>query len=75
MQQALEVIEGADRVVTQHLIEFLRNGVPLPGKYVGSKDFPATALFTPTDTTPYRKFPRGLLDMDRWTAGLGVGRR
>jgi hypothetical protein len=29
VQQALEVIEGADGVFTQHLIEFLRNGVPL----------------------------------------------
>lgn len=37
MQQALEVIEGADCVVTQHLIELLWNGVPLPGKHHRAK--------------------------------------
>lgn len=30
----------------------------------GSKGFPVVALFAPTDTTHYRKFPRGLLDTD-----------
>jgi len=29
VQQALEIIKGADRVVTQHLVELLGNGVPL----------------------------------------------
>lgn len=74
MQQTLEVIEGADRVVTQHLVEFLRNGITLPGRHTGSKDFPAMTLFAPTDTTHSRKSPWGLLDTDRRTARLGVGR-
>lgn len=33
MQQALEVIKGADGAVTQHFIEFLWNGVPLLGRH------------------------------------------
>lgn len=33
MQQALKVIKGADGVVAQHFIEFLRNGIPLSGKH------------------------------------------
>lgn len=33
MQQTLKVVEGADGAVTQHLIEFLGNGVPLLGRH------------------------------------------
>lgn len=33
MQQELKVIKGADGVVTQHFIEFLRNGIPLSGRH------------------------------------------
>lgn len=38
MQQALEVIKGADRVVTQHLVELLRNGVPLQAGTMGESE-------------------------------------
>lgn len=44
VQQPLEVIEGADRVVTQHLVELLRNGVPLPGRHMGSSELGVRAL-------------------------------
>lgn len=37
LQQALEVLEGADGAVTQHLIELLRNGVPLPDRRRGEQ--------------------------------------
>lgn len=33
VQQALKVIKGADGAVTQHFIEFLRDGVPLWGRH------------------------------------------
>lgn len=51
MQQALEVIKGADGVVAQHVIEFLRNGVPLSGRYrtlskLGRRRFPVALLPT-----------------------------
>lgn len=38
MQQALKVIEGPDGVVTQNLVEFLWNGVPLPDRTVGTSE-------------------------------------
>ena len=82
MQQALEVIEGTDGVVTQHLVELLGNGVSLPGKDEGPSELRARA-FQPwpsssqhTHTPSHGKFPQGPLAKGKWTARMkacGVG--
>lgn len=54
VQQPLEVIEGADRVVTQHLVELLRNGVPLPGRHMGSSELGVRA-FQPRPSGPQHR--------------------
>ena len=51
VQQALEVIEGTDGVVTQHLVELLGNGVSLPGKDGGPSELRARA-FQPWPSSP-----------------------
>lgn len=51
MQQALEVIEGTDGVVTQHLVELLGDGVSLPGKDGGPSELRARA-FQPWPSSP-----------------------
>lgn len=56
MQQALEVIEGSDGLVTQHLIEFLGNGVPLPGRYQGVLSELAGVALSPVTDFLYGNF-------------------
>lgn len=70
VQQPLEVVEGADGVVAQHLVELLRNGVPLPGTHThGIRRAGPPAPHT--DTASHEKLPQGPSATDRRTARLG----
>lgn len=67
-------------MVTQHLVELLRNGVPLPGRHMGSSELGVRAL-QPQPSCPQHRHnlpwevptgPRGHGQMDNQA---GVGRR